>query len=217
MNLRNPITRYASSKAGWASKRATVWLSEAEVSVFNKSVSRRFEPTFRTWFSAIVHHFRLAKQIWQNLYPSTKDWIRGEPLSTGLLEQIERIPTPPAAHHPLNPFPKSVNRSFSERHPVRPLVVGDRIWQNSFGSNRDSSSARYEQGLSSAPLARIAVLLSANLKIWPEKPDSVCLRGKNYSAEPLFLGAECRFFDYSCSFSSMSDLCFRDIACDGAF
>jgi len=63
----------------------------------------------------------------------------------------------------------------------------------------------------------IAVLLSANPKIWPEKPDSVCLRGKNYSAEPLFLGAECRFFDYSCSFSSMSDLCFRDIACDGAF
>jgi len=27
-------------------------------------------------FSAIVHHFGLAKQIWQNLCPSTKDWIR---------------------------------------------------------------------------------------------------------------------------------------------
>jgi len=101
----------------------------------------------------------------------------GEPLSTGVFEQIEQIQMPPEAHHPLNPVPKSVDRSFSERHPVRLLVDGDRIWQNSFGSNRFSSPARYEQGLSSAPLARIAVLLSANPNIRLEKPDSACLHG----------------------------------------
>jgi len=75
--------------------------------------------------------FRPGETNLAEFVPVNKRLDSGEPLSTDLLEQIERIPTPPAAHHPLNPFPKSVDRGFSERHPVRPLVVGDRIWQNS--------------------------------------------------------------------------------------
>jgi len=80
--------------------------------------------------------FRPGETNLAEFVPVNKRLDSGEPLSTDLLEQIERIPTPPAAHHPLNPVPKSVDRSFSEHHPVRPLVVGDRIWQNSFGSKR---------------------------------------------------------------------------------